>query len=435
MNNESSNTGRISPERMAAVLRKVRKEKYITGDDTAVIFYDLSLIESNIARLKYHTGDIEALHTSAVKANPLVSVLAKLIELDIGVETATLPELYMALETGFAPDRIVFDSPAKTIVELEYAIERNVHMNADSPEELSRIANILKRIETKSTFGLRVNPQVGSGDIEITSTAGKHSKFGVPLDRFKDQIIEAYGKYSWLTGIHVHIGSQGMPLDKLVEGIRKLYDLAEEINQLLEKRGAGNRIEIVDIGGGMPVTYLENTPMPNIDDYFGKLKTAVPGLFSGKYKIITEFGRYIHANAGWAISRVEYVKNYDKKNYAVIHLGADMFIRECYDRGNWPHEFSALTSEGKIKLGKQVKYDIAGPLCFSGDIISEKVKLPELNPGDYVTIHDTGAYTTSMWSRYNSRQMPTIIGYYNDGEKIEVLKHRESLMDIYKFWK
>ena len=204
----------------------------INPDDTALIFYDLDFIQNRVASLKSLFPE-NALHAIAVKANPLPSILGKLKLMGTGAETASLPELIIALKSGFPVEKIVFDSPVKTIGELEFTLKAGVHLNADSLGEIERISKIRQNIESKSTIGLRINPQAGTGKIEITSVAGTYSKFGVPVKNFRDEIIGAYLENDWLTAIHVHVGSQGCELPLLIKGIKIVYELALEINRLL----------------------------------------------------------------------------------------------------------------------------------------------------------------------------------------------------------
>ena len=170
-------------------------------------------------------------------------------------------------------------------------------------------------------------------------------------------------------------------------------------------------------------------------DYSDEIRKRFPELDDGTYKLITEFGRYVHANAGWAAARVEYVKREPDRNTAIIHLGADMFLRECYRPEDWQHEIIVADQSGRLKTGNdEKKYVIAGPLCFAGDMIARDIELPAMSPGDYIIIKDSGAYTMSMWSRYNSRQMPKVIGYTENGRDFELIKDRETAEDLVAFW-
>ena len=423
----------LSIEQIASIVSKSIKEKIIDAEkDTAVIFYNINLLENN-ARTIANCFPKNAMHTVAVKANPLVNILKKFIPLGFGVEVASLPELYLAINIGFSPKKIVFDSPIKTREEIKYALNVGVHININSLEELERVAILKKNIKSKSTIGLRINPQVGGGKIKATSVATKISKFGVPIKTNREKIINYFLKYTWLTGLHVHIGSQGISPNLLGKGIKKIVELAEEINQLTISKQGKQRIDFLDIGGGFPVTYNLKENVISFKKFKKKLENKIPNLFKSKYKIISEYGRYIHANAGWAVSRVEYVVIEKEYNIITTHLGADFLLRKAYNPEDWHHHISVLDKNGnQKKTNKKKKYKIAGPLCFSGDFIADDVMLPEVEVGDNIIIHDVGAYTLSMWSKYNSRQIPKVIAYTN--KEFEIIKERESINETIKFW-
>lgn len=396
------------------------------GEDAAVII-DLDMLSGKIGLLRDAFPET-ALHAVAVKANPLMGVLKFLRGLGAGAETASLPELYLALAAGYEPGRIVFDSPAKTIPEIAFALKTGVHINADNLAELARIGDILANEPSTSTVGLRLNPQVGQGAIAATSVAGRSSKFGVPMER-REEIVQAYAQNPWLTGVHLHIGSQGCGLSMLLEGIGRVYDFVHEIHERLGRR----QIVVFDIGGGLPAAYRPCDQPPLMPEYAAAIRRRFPDLFSGHFRLITEFGRHIHASCGLAASRVEYVKDAGGgRKAAVIHLGADMFLRECYNPEDWRHEISLTDKDGLPKSGPLSPVDVAGPLCFSGDYLARGLLLPEVAPGDWLIIHDAGAYSFSMWSRYNSRPMPVILGC--EGGACRALKKRETLQDIIDFW-
>jgi diaminopimelate decarboxylase len=215
-------------------------------------------------------------------------------------------------------------------------------------------------------------------------------------------------------------------LEQLVSALRKTIDFVNEVNRGEQK------IKFIDIGGGLPVKYNAEYQPPSMEEYIEQLQKQCPELFSNKYQLITEFGRYIHANAGFTASRVEYIKSYGDTKTAIIHVGADLLMRHCYMPQDWPHEISIADANGQLKSDSTKEtYTIAGPLCFGGDIIEQKIFLPKLDEGDYIIIHDTGAYTLSMWNRHTSRLIPKVLGY--DGT-FAVLKERETLDELYNFW-
>ena len=425
----------LSNEEMSAFFCKALKDKtFLSTEDTAVLFYNLSFIERRIGDLQNLFPE-SALHAIAVKANPLTKILSKIRALGAGAEVASLPEFHLAEMAGFAPETIVFDSPCKTISEIEYALKAGVHLNADSFDELDRIGEILKTIQSKSIIGVRINPQVGQGTIKATSVAGNISKFGIPITDNRNKIIAYFLKHDWLTGIHVHIGSQGCPVPLVIVGIRKVLDLTVEINENLKLTSKQNRIETFDIGGGLPVSYHSDKVPVTMEQYVTLLKISCPELFNGRFKLITEFGRYIYANSGWVASKVEYVKREPGYNIIMTHVGADLFLRKSYNPGDWHHHITVIDKNGNLKTGTdEIKYMVAGPLCFAGDVIARDLELPVVEEGDYVLIHDAGAYTLSMWSRYNSRQMPKVIGYSGVSDAFEIIRERETKEDLFEFW-
>ncbi|MEI7896338.1 MAG: diaminopimelate decarboxylase [bacterium] len=428
--------GNLNGAEIENVLHSALLKKLIREEDTAVIFYNLTALESRI-RYLVSCFPQNTLHGLAVKANPLTRImeLARGVSPNIGVESASAGEVAMALHAGYRPDQVVFDSPVKTISDLKFALARGVRLNIDNLHELERVNSILPPgpWTSSGSVGIRINPQIGVGTILESSVAGEYSKFGVPIRYYRSGLEQAFLTYPWLTGVHLHVGSQGCPVQMLVDGIGVLYDFVVEINH---KRIAAGfpPVSIFDIGGGLPVSYQSGKEAPSMAEYAGNIAARAPLLFdSNAFKLITEFGRWTYTNSGWTISRVEYVKTDPSVKTAMLHVGADLFVRECLNPTDWQHEYSVYDREGILKRGTDdLAYNLAGPLCFSGDIIAKNVRLPKVEEGDYIVIHDTGGYTFSMWSRYNSRQTPRIIGYHS--HRFEILKERETVEEVRRFW-
>ena len=416
-----------------ALQKALQTARLVTEDDSAVIFYDLDALRDRVMALQQNFPKT-ALHAIAVKANPLVNILKFFKPLNVGAEAATLPEVYLAEKSGYHPGRIVYDSPTKTVRELQYVLERGVQINADSLDELERIAQLVQNKPVSSSIGVRINPQVGVGKIAFTSVAGEYSKFGVPIKDERHALMECFLKYPWLRGVHLHIGSQTIGLEMLLRGVGTVVDFMQQVNRQLSDRGIDRRIEIFDLGGGLPVAYHPEDEPVTLEVYVAALRRNFPILFSNELCLITEFGRYVHANSAWVTSRVEYVKRASTAKTLMVHVGADLFLRKCYQPDFWHHEMFLCDSRGVIKTGATRKYTVAGPLCFAGDILARQIALPQAEPGDHLIIKDAGAYTLSTWSRHNSRQIPQVIGYEGSGPKFVQLKKRESLQEILKFW-
>ncbi len=418
---------------MAETLRAVMTVPGLLDEnDTALLFHDLGIMQRRLKNVESAFPE-GSLHAVAIKANPLPTLLRKIVNLGFGLEAAGMTELLMAENAGLAAEKTVFDSPAKTKDEIAYALQKGICLHADSFEELERIDLLLKKKESSSHIGLRLNPQVGAGSIASTSVADEQSKFGIPLHGNERTIRDCFLRYPWLRGLHLHIGSQGCPVPLLLKGIGKVYDFALEINMELP---VGQSIHTFDIGGGLPVAYRPGQEVVDMDGFSAALRRRCPALFDGSFRLITEFGRYVHANAGWAVSQVEYVKPYGAGQTLVTHLGADFMLRKCYNPNDWHHEIALLDRNGFLKTGLPLTETIvAGPLCFAGDVLARSIMLPQAVSGDHILISDTGAYTYSMWSRYNSRPMPKIIGYGPEMNHFETLKQRETNDQAAGFWR
>lgn len=425
----------LSLREKSRVLAELLKQKTLVAqDDTTFIFFDLEMLERKVNALKA-AFPTTTHHAAAMKTNPLIKINDLLQSMGMGIEVASLPELQMALSCGFPANKIVFDSPAKTRAEINFALQQGVHLNADSFDELDRIHDFLSSNPSKSIIGIRVNPQIGVGHIASTAVATKVSKFAVPLQENREKLIEYFSKYHWIKAIHVHIGSQGYPVPQLIKGIEKVFSFLEEVNREIEKAALRDPIAIFDLGGGLPVAYRPHDEAITFGQYSALIEDAIPKLFQGNYQLITEFGRSLHAQAGWVASKVEYVKHQEDQSIVILHVGADLLLRECYNPNDWHHEISVTDHEGHLKKGPaDFTYTLAGPLCFAGDMIVRQVRLPKVEEGDFILIHDTGAYSLGMWSRYNSRQIPKVIGYRPDLMSFEVLKERESVQDLIRFW-
>ena len=470
--------------RKAAAVRAAAAEGLITDDSPVVGFIDLDAIAVSQAELKQAFAFTSApvLHAFAAKAASLVPLLRLFADAGMGCEVASPGELAQALAAGFPPERVVLDSPAKTPSELRDALRLGIAVNADNFTELERIDRLLRELDLLDAhghapaLGLRINPQVGAGTIEAMSTASARSKFGVPLrDRGgREAIIAAFDRYPWLTRLHVHVGSQGCPLELIAAGIRSVYELAEEINAraaadpdspfvvasspgtdpesplpVVNDSGAdtdkdtdtasapgrhrGRRVTSIDIGGGLPVNFDDDRVSPTFAEYAEVLRDAVPGLFDGRYGLVTEFGRSLSAKNGFTLARVEYAKQVADRRIALTHAGAQVATRTVFMPEAWPLRLSAYRSDGWPKLGPVCTHDIAGPCCFAGDLVATGRDLEVLDTGDLILLHDTGGYFfTAPWA-YNSLPRPDVYGFRVEADgkvRFTLMRRRQTLEEI-----
>ncbi|MGW3190295.1 diaminopimelate decarboxylase [Streptomyces ardesiacus] len=395
-------------------------EQGLLGPGTPIVgLLDVTGIRESAAALRSAFEAVTApgtpvLHAFAVKASPLVPVLRLLHEAGIGAEVASPGELALARAAGVPAGRTVLDSPAKTPDELREALALGIALNADNPQELERLDGLVSRGASASPLGIRVNPQVGGGSIEALSTATATSKFGVALrdEGAREWVVRAYLDRPWLTRLHAHTGSQGIPLALMAEGVREAYALAEEINE----RAGRRQVDTLDIGGGLPVNFASEETAPTYAAYARVLSETVPGLFDGRYGLVTEFGRSLLAKHGTVVARVEYAKSAGGRPVAVTHAGVQVATRTVYAPQAWPLRIAAYDGKGLPKTGPDVVQDVAGPACFAGDLLAVGRAMPLLAQGDYAAALDTGAYYFAHHYAYNSLARPAVYGFAGGGD-------------------
>ena len=395
------------------VLRAAIAEGLLDEEPPLAAFVVTTAVEDTIDGLKKaFPSHFE--HMFAAKANTMRRALELVRACGMGCEVASPGELEQALRAGFEPARIVFDEPAKTPAVLRRVLELGVNLNIDNFQEFERVRSLADRISGRPSIGFRLNPQIGAGSIDAMSTATASSKFGVALEDpgNRDTLIDCYRGNPWLNALHVHVGSQGCSLDMMAAGVGKTAALAEEINATIGRR----QVDTIDIGGGLPVNFDSEQVTPTFADYAALLRQRVPVLFTGEYRVRTEFGRTVFAKNGFIVSRIEYTKVSGGRHIATGHAGAQVATRTVFMPEHWKIRLSGYDRAGRLKTGPNVLQDIAGPLCFAGDMAGRSLELPLLEPGDHVVLHDTGAYYFSNPFYYNALPAPPVYGARLEGE-------------------
>lgn len=409
--------GEGAAERRDLVVRAAVAQGLVGGTDSSeplVCLLDTDGIRASAAALTAAFAGALApgtpvLHAFAVKAAPLVPVLRLLADAGLGCEVASPGELALARAAGVPATRTVLDSPAKTTAELREALAAGIAVNADNRQELERLDALVAAAPTASPIGVRINPQTGAGAIDALSTATSTSKFGVALrdPGAREWLVRAFLDRPWLTRLHIHSGSQGVPLELIAQGVRELHALAEEINAAAGRR----RIDTLDIGGGLPVNFASDEATPTYAGYVSALREAVPSLFDGSYGLVTEFGRSLLAKHGLVLARVEYTKSSGSRPIALTHAGVQLATRTAYAPAAWPVRILPYDAKGVPKAGDPVAQDVAGPACFAGDLLATARELPPLAPGDLIGVPDTGAYFFTAHYGYNSLPRPAVHGF------------------------
>lgn len=382
----------------------------LDDDDTALIGTDLDVLDAQLRSLGAAFPD-SVRHAVAIKTMPHLEMLGHLIARGVGLEAASLEEVRLALDAGAAPDDVIFDSPVKTRPEIAWC-QANLPgalLNANSIDELRRYPD-----SPAFQVGLRINPELDTGAPSRFDVSDRRSKFGVPIHADRSALIDACIE-AGVTALHMHIGSQVPDCDAHVEAVGRLLEVAAEIDGERSRRSDARRITTIDIGGGIR---SESEGSELMSHYGQRLQTERPELFD--FDVRTEFGQWIHANAGWAASRVESVEE-RAVPMAFLHLGADYFMRDVYsdpsdaqNGGTMPYAVAVLRADGRISVAGDENettrhYDLVGPLCFAGDVLARDLLLPELAEGDWIVFAGTGANTLGLWSRHCSRAIPKVV--------------------------
>ena len=374
--------------------------------------YSASLIRKNFLEYK------DALRAAdkvcfAVKSNSNINLLKLLNSLGSGFDVVSGNELKRCLVAGADPKDIVFSGVGKTKEEIKLAIEKNIFsINIESESELERIVQVSQKAAQQVNCAIRVNPNISSESHPYISTGLKSSKFGVTSEvalkmSKKIQGIENVN----LTGIACHIGSQITKPELILESLEHLMDLAEEINR------DEKIVSFLDIGGGLGITY-KNEESADTKEIMNKVLERIKNL---DFNLVIEPGRSIVGNAGVLLSEVEYIKETETTNFAIIDAGMNDLMRPSLYSA-W-HKVSAVK---EIEVPEK-KYEIVGPVCESADSLAKDRAL-KIEEGSLVAIHDVGAYGNVMTSNYNTRLRPPEI--LVDESSVKVIKRRESFEEL-----
>jgi diaminopimelate decarboxylase len=359
-------------------------------------------------------AEIPHLICFAVKSNSNIGILRIFIAEGGGVDIVSGGELYRAMQAGVDPRKVVYSGVGKRLDEIEYALKSDILMfNVESFQELSEIHACAQRLGKKAGVALRVNPDVDPQTHPYISTGLKENKFGVNIKKSIEAYREARRMPSLdIKGVSCHIGSQVTKISPFVDALNRLKKLVHLL------REEGMDIRYLDLGGGLGITYDEETP-PHPTEYAKAIIDAAKGL---NCTFIFEPGRVIVGNAGILVTKVLYTKTNEDKNFVIVDAGMNDLIRPSLY--NSYHQIRPVT----IKNGKTVKADIVGPICESGDYLAKDRSIPEFERGDLMAVMSAGAYGFTMSSNYNSR--PRVAEVLVRGDRSYVIRRREMYSDI-----
>jgi diaminopimelate decarboxylase len=350
----------------------------------------------------------------SAKANSNVALLRLFVNLGGGVDVVSGGELFRALKGGAAPQKIVFSGVGKREDEIEYALKTGILMfNVESSQELQVINEVAGRIGKKAAIAIRVNPDIDPKTHPYISTGLKQNKFGIDLLRAP----MAYRLASQLpnlkiAGIDCHIGSQLVEVEPIIEALRRLKQLVEDL------RREGMEIKYLDLGGGLGITYEDEEP-PHPVEYASTILEEIRGFGC---TLILEPGRVIVGNAGVLVSKVLYTKENEEKRFVIVDAGMNDLVRPSY-YGSY-HQILPVKEEAR----EEIVADVVGPICESSDFLAKGRKIPNLHAGELIAVMSAGAYGFSMSTNYNSR--PRIPEVLVRDDQMFVIRQRENYEDL-----
>ncbi|MBI4322162.1 MAG: diaminopimelate decarboxylase [Chloroflexi bacterium] len=380
---------------------------------TPTYVYSQAQIERNYQEIDLAFGGIPHIICYSLKANSNVAIGHLLATLGAGADIVSGGELFKVLKMGINPQKVVYASVGKTAAEIEYALKARILMfNVESQDELGAIDRIAGRVGLSAPIALRVNPDIDAKTHPYITTGMKKYKFGIAVE----DAVRMYQYAQMLPnvevkGIQMHIGSQLVSVEPIGEAVSKMLDLVGQLRQ------AGVDVAFIDIGGGLGITYRDETP----DGPDALASRILPMLREAGCTLVLEPGRFIVGNAGALLTEVLYTKRNSLKKFVIVDAAMNDLIRpSLYDAY---HPIFSVTRKDDTET-----VDVVGPICESGDFFAHERELPRFEQGDLALIGCAGAYGFSMSSNYNARLRPAEV--LVSGQDCRLIRRRESYEDL-----
>jgi len=379
---------------------------------TPAWIYSQSVLEARWRLFAGAVADLDPTICYALKANSNQAVIATFAALGAGADIVSAGELARALAAGVPAGKIVFAGVGKSEAEMALALEAGIlQFNVESAPELARLSAVAQAMNATASVAIRVNPDVDAKTHKKITTGKAENKFGVELAQARELAVGARKlKGVRIEALSTHIGSQITDVTPYRAAFRRVADLAKVL------RADGVPLKRLDFGGGLGVVYRDETP-PDLKAYAAAVRAAMKGTGLG---LVLEPGRWLVADAGLLLARVEYVKQGTAKRYAILDAAMNDLIRPTLYEAWMPIEPVA-----KPRAGKKRPYDVVGPVCESGDFFAQDRLLAPLAEGDLVAVRQAGAYGAVMSSTYNARPLaPELLV---NGTKVATIRSRQSL--------
>ncbi len=381
---------------------------------TPCYVYSRAALTDGFNRFKQALQGRDHLICYAVKANSNLAVLNVFARMGAGFDIVSGGELQRVLAAGGEADKVVFSGVGKSEAEMRMALAAGILcFNVESAPELDKLNQVAGDMGKIAPISLRVNPDVDAKTHPYISTGLKQNKFGVAYG----EAIALYRKahalpHLRITGMDCHIGSQLTETSPFIAAVEKILLLVDAL------ANEGIRLEHLDLGGGLGICYRDETP-PAIADYVQALLTALSGRTE---KLVLEPGRVLVGNAGALLTRVEFIKPGEEKNFAIVDAAMNDLMRPAlYDA------YHNILPVQRENLAVQT-YDVVGPICETGDFIARSREL-SIAPKSLLAVLSAGAYGMSMSSNYNTR--PRAAEVMVDGECVHLVRQRETVQELF----
>ncbi len=350
----------------------------------------------------------------ALKANSNAAIIRLFAKHGAGADVVSGGELFRALKAGIPAKKIVYAGVGKTADEIRFALKSKILMfNVESENELREIDRIAADMKVKASIALRINPDIDPQTHPYISTGLKKHKFGIPIDDALEHYKFAKSlKNIAVVGVHKHIGSQLTKISPFVDALKRILILIDELAK------SGIRIDFLDIGGGLGITYLDEQP-PQPRDLAGQI---LPLLEGRDVTVVMEPGRSLVGNAGILVTKTLYLKEGEEKNFVIVDAGMNDLMRPSLY--NAYHHIQPVVKTRR----DTIIADVVGPICESGDFLAKDREIPKVKQGEYLAVMSAGAYGFSMSSTYNSR--PRVAEVMVNGTKFALVRKRETYADL-----
>ncbi len=383
---------------------------------TPLYVYSRAALKAAWESYRNAVGQHPVLVCYGMKANSNLAVLKEFARLGAGFDIVSGGELKRALAAGADPSRIVFSGVGKQAWEMRAALTAKVKcFNVESEAELRRLSEVAHGMGLRAPVSLRVNPDVDAQTHPYISTGLKENKFGIAIESALDVYRSAQSLPGLdIVGVDCHIGSQLTDISPYFDALEKLLDLIEKLDQI------GIKIAHLDLGGGLGIRYTDEIP-PSPQALLDRVFERLNARGFGHLHLVLEPGRSLVGNAGVLLTRVQYLKHSEARNFAIVDAAMNDLLR--------PALYEAFHGVRPVhpRAGDETLYDIVGPVCESADWLARQRKLA-IQQGDLLAVESAGAYSMAMASNYNAR--PRAAEAMVDGDKYYVVRQRETLDDL-----